>query len=60
MGVVKETFVITVCSHSYFFANKSEPSSVRPDLAIYWTLGKFLKPLATINLPKAPTFLGNF
>ena len=34
--------------------------SVWPDLAIYWTLGKFLKPLATINLPKSPTFLGNF
>ena len=29
-------------------------------LAIYWTLGNFLKPLATINLPKSPTFLGNF
>ena len=27
---------------------------------IYWTLGKFLKPLAAINLPKSPTFLGNF
>ena len=34
--------------------------SVWPDWAIYWTLGKFLKPLATINLPKSPTFLGNF
>ena len=33
---------------------------VWPDLAIYWTLGNFLKPLATINLPKSPTFLGNF
>ena len=31
-----------------------------PDLAIYWTLGKFSKPLATINLPKSPTFLDNF
>ena len=30
------------------------------DLAIYWTLGNFLKPLATINLPKSPRFLGNF
>ena len=29
-------------------------------LDIYWTLGKFLKPLATINLPKYATFLGNF
>ena len=30
------------------------------DLAIYWTLGNFFKPLETINLPKSPTFLGNF
>ena len=34
--------------------------SVRPDLAIFWTLGNFLKPLAAINLPKSPTFLGKF
>ena len=34
--------------------------SVWPDLGIYWTLGSFSKPLATINLPKSPTFLGNF
>ena len=33
---------------------------VWPDLAIYWTFGNFLKPLATINLPKSPTFLDNF
>ena len=33
---------------------------VWPDWAIYWTLGKFLKPLATINLSKSPAFLGNF
>ena len=33
---------------------------VWPDWVIYWTLGKFSKPLATINLPKSPTFLGNF
>ena len=31
-----------------------------PDLAIYRTLGNFLKPLATIHLPKSPTVLGNF
>ena len=30
------------------------------DWAIYCTLGNFLKPVATINLPKMPTFLGNF
>ena len=33
---------------------------MQPDCAIYWTLGNFLKPLATINLPKSPTFLGIF
>ena len=33
-------------------------AAVWPDWAIYWILGKFLKPLATINLPKSPTFLG--
>ena len=30
-----------------------------PDWAIFCTLGNFLKPLATIILPKSPTFLGN-
>ena len=30
--------------------------SVWPDWSIYWTLGNFLKPLATINLSKSPTF----
>ena len=34
--------------------------SVWPDRAIYWTLGKFLKPVATISLPKSPTLRGNF
>ena len=34
--------------------------AVWPDLAIYWTMGNFLKPLATTHLPKSPTFLGNF
>ena len=33
---------------------------VWPDWTIYWTLGNFSKPLATINLPKSLTFLGNF
>ena len=35
-------------------------SAVWPDLAIFWTLGNFLKPLAAINLPKSLTFLGKF
>ena len=34
--------------------------SMWPDWAIYWPLGNFSKPLATINLPKFLTFLGNF
>ena len=29
-------------------------------LGDFWTFGIFLKPLATITLPKSPTFLGNF
>ena len=29
-------------------------------LGDFFTLGNFLKPLATINLLKSPTFLGNF
>ena len=33
---------------------------MRPDWAIFCTLGNFLKPLATINLPRFLTFLGNF
>ena len=34
--------------------------AVWPDWAIYSSLDNFLKSLATINLPKSPTFLGNF
>ena len=29
-------------------------------LGDFFILGNFLKPLATINLPQSPTFLGNF
>ena len=43
-----------------FWGTNSDCQAVWPDWAIYWTLGKFLKPLATINLPKSPTFLGIF
>ena len=39
---------------------KKLSSAVWPDWAIYWTLWNFSKPLAAINLPKSPTFLGNF
>ena len=32
------------------------PITVWPDWAIYWTLGNFSKPVATIILPKCPHF----
>ena len=38
----------------------SASETVWPDWAIYWTLANFLKPLATINLPKSSTFLRIF
>ena len=43
-------------------AKKSQPHCwpVWPDWAIFLTLGYFLRPLATINLPKSLTFLGIF
>ena len=45
----------------HFFCRKNSlRASVRSDWAIYWTLRKILRPLATINLPKSATFLGNF
>ena len=50
-------------AHKANFLNMSArlPSwPVWPDWAIYWTLGNFLKPSATINLPKSFTSLGNF
>ena len=34
--------------------------AVWPDWAMYWTLGNFLKPLATINLPKISHILRQF
>ena len=48
------------CFFQFATSRKLEPSAVWPDWVIYWTLGNFLKPLATIHLPKSPTFLGNF
>ena len=33
--------------------------SMWPDWTIYWTLANFSKPMATVHLPKSPTFLGN-
>ena len=39
---------------------KGKLEAVCPDWAINWTLGNFLKSLATIKLPKSPTFFGSF
>ena len=52
MKLVKWNYVDT-----YQRRNQTALQSVRPDWAIYCTLGDFLKPLATINLTKSPTFL---
>ena len=53
-----------IAFHLYWDVSRPSLSCIRtavwPDLAIYWTLGNFLKPLATINLPQSPQFLGNF
>ena len=48
-----QTQILEISRMSFF------PLPVWPDLAIYWTLGNFFKPLAQNNLPKSPTFLGN-
>ena len=45
---------------AFFLSVSLSLASVRPDWAICWTLGKFLKPLAIIDLPKSLTFLGIF
>ena len=47
-------------NHEEFRVNPCASLSVWPDWAIYWILGHFLEPLEKINLPKSPTFLGNF
>ena len=63
LSVFQSFSPLFVCQKS---SNQSRCSSltrwlpVWPDWAIYSTLGNFLKPLATINLFKSPTFLGNF
>ena len=44
----------------YFRSLKLCSLPVWPNLANYWTLGNFLNPSATINLPPSPPFLGNF
>ena len=47
---------LSKCVRRQLFDMLSCPSCV----TIYWTLGNFLKPLATIDLPKSHTVLGNF
>ena len=49
---------------SYYFWSSGNQLILRtkvwPDWAIYWTLDNLTKLLETINLPKSPTFLGDF
>ena len=49
----------TFVSHTFVDIRMEWPGAMWPDLAIFCTLGIFLKALAKINLPKSPTFLGN-
>ena len=55
---VKECFFVK--GYDSTAGNAFSSFAVWPDWAFYWTLANFLKPLATINLPKSLTFLGNF
>ena len=54
------TFWLTESIRTDTVKYTSQRWPVWPDLATYWTLGNFLKAVATITLPKSPTFLGNF
>ena len=54
------SIVVVIAWNSTLPIFMSLSNSVWPDWAIFWTLGNFLKPLATVNLPKSSTFLGNF
>ena len=59
IGHQPKSVVVKEWDETVAVAQLEESLPVWPDLAIYWTLGNFLKPLATINLPKSSTFLGN-
>ena len=54
------TLVVARCLYDAIAALLCTFQPVWPDWAIFSTLGNFLKPLATISLPKSLTFLGNF
>ena len=59
----KKNWIQTSQTGDHLYSDSSlygECSPVWPDWAIYWTLGKFLKHLAIIILPKSPTFISNF
>ena len=49
---------ISICSNNLYGSKKIASSVTR--FGDFCTLGNFLKPLEAINLPKFPTFLGNF
>ena len=59
----RKNFICTFCQLiEKSKINKTGPwnGPIKKYWAIYWTLGNFSEPLAAINLPKLPTFLGNF
>ena len=57
LKATKKFWTFLFMSTGLIVAIEMDHLTVWPDWAIYWTLGKFL---ATINLPKYHTFLGNF
>ena len=54
---IRDIYCINYFGQIWWYCGRWE---VWPDWVIYCTLGNFLKPVATIILPKLPTFLGNF
>ena len=52
--------LISTDDHTVIYMYLHWSLSVWPDWAVYCTLGNFSKLVASIILPKSPTFLGNF
>ena len=57
---LNQNIINTVIGVLLFALLRCVAQPVWPDWAIYWTFGKFLKHLATINLPKSPHSLAIF
>ena len=56
--IFRSRVAVNFCTLAFIILGRTINSTLRPDLAIFCTLGDFLKPLATIILLKSPTVLG--